>query len=131
MNKIATLCCTLLLTASFTAPVLAANPVKTDMKAMGKSLRAASEANDAAGMKAELTKLREYSVHAKEQIPPDFKDQPADGTERKAYIEGLDILIKQVDDAIALLDAGKLDEAKAALDGMVKTKKEYHKKLKV
>ena len=53
MKKIATLCCTLLLTASFTAPVLAANPVKNDMKAMGKSMRAASEAEDAASMKAE------------------------------------------------------------------------------
>jgi len=131
MKKIATLCCTLLLTASFTAPALAANPVKTDMKAMGKSMRAASEAEDAASMKAELTKLREYSVHAKEQVPPDFKDQPADGPERKAYVEGLDILIKQIDGAIGLLDAGKLDEAKAALEGMAKTKKEYHHKLKV
>lgn len=131
MKKIATLCCTLLLTASFTAPVLAANPVKNDMKAMGKSMRAASEAGDAASMKAELTKLREYSVHAKEQVPPDFKDQPADGPERKAYVEGLDSLIKQIDGAIGLLDAGKLDEAKAALEGMGQTKKEYHKKLKV
>ena len=131
MKKIATLCCTLLLTASFTAPVLAANPVKTDMKAMSQSLRSASQADDAAGMKAALTKLREYSVHAKEQIPPDFKDQPADGPERKAYVEGLDTLIKQIDDTIGLLDAGKLDEAKAALDGMTQTKREYHKKLKV
>ena len=70
-------------------------------------------------------------VHAKEQIPPDFKDQPADGPERKAYVEGLDTLIKQIDDTIGLLDAGKLDEAKAALDGMTQTKREYHKKLKV
>lgn len=131
MKKIATLCCTLLLTASFTTPVLAANPVKTDMKAMSQSLRAASQADDAASMKAALTKLREYSVHAKEQIPPDFKDQPADGPERKAYVEGLDTLIKQIDDTIGLLDAGKLDEAKAALDGMGQTKREYHKKLKV
>ncbi len=131
MKKIATLCCTLLLTASFTAPVLAANPVKTDMKAMGKSMRAASEAEDAASMKAELTKLRGYAAHAKTQTPPDFKDQPADGPERKAYVEGLETLIKQIDDTIGLLDAGKLDEAKAALEGMAQTKKEYHQKLKV
>ena len=131
MKKIATLCCTLLLTASFTAPVLAANPVKTDMKAMGKSMRAASEAEDAASMKAELTKLRGYAAHAKTQTPPDFKDQPADGPERKAYTEGMTKLIKQIDDAQALLDAGKLEEAKAATAAMKQTRSEYHTKLKV
>lgn len=46
-------------------------------------------------------------------------------------MEGLDKLIQQIDATIGLLDAGKLDEAKAALDGMTQTKKEYHKKLKV
>ena len=131
MQKLATLCCALLLSSSFAVPVLAANPVKTDMKAMSQSLRAAANADDAAAMKASLTKLREYSVHAKTQVPPDFKDQPADGPERKAYVEGLDKLIQQIDATIGLLDAGKLDEAKAALDEMAQTKKEYHKKLKV
>ena len=131
MQKLATLCCALLLSSSFAVPVLAANPVKTDMKAMSQSLRAAANADDAAAMKASLTKLREYATDAKTQVPPDFKDHPPDGPERQAYVEGLDKLIQQIDATIGLLDAGKLDEAKAALDGMAQTKKEYHKKLKV
>ena len=59
MQKLATLCCALLLSSSFAVPVLAANPVKTDMKAMSQSLRAAANADDAAAMKDSLTKLRE------------------------------------------------------------------------
>ena len=131
MKKIATLCCTLLLTASFTTPVLAANPVKTDMKAMSQSLRAAAQADDAAAMKASLVKLRDYAAHARDQVPDDLQEQAADSPARKTYTEGMNKLLQQIDDAIGQLDAGKLDEAKATLDAIKQTRSEYHGKLKV
>ncbi len=131
MNKIAMLCCSLLVGASLTAPVLADNPVANDMKVMGKSLRAAAGASDAAGMKTALEALKKAATDARGQVPPDYKSQAADGPERKAYVEGIDILLKQVADAEALIDAGKLDEAKAAIKAMNDTKKTYHQKLKV
>ena len=131
LKKVATLCCSLLLASTALTPAMAENAVKTDMKGMAKSYKAATKADDAATLKQELTKLREYAVKAQGEVPPDFKDQPADGPERKAYTEGMTKLIKQIDDAQALLDAGKLDEAKAATAAMKQTKSEYHTKLKV
>lgn len=123
--------CSLLLAGALINPALAENAVKSDMKAMSKSYRAASDATDAASLKQELTKLREYAVKAQGEVPPDFKDQPADGPERKAYTEGMTKLVKQIDDALTLLAAGKFDEAKAATAALKATRKEYHTKLKV
>jgi len=131
MNRLVTLCCTLLLTASFTAPALAANPVAQDMKAMNKQFKAAVRADNPTDIKASLLKLRDYSVHARTLMPPDLKTQPADSPERQTYVEGMDKLLKQIDGAIALCDAGKLDEAKAVLDEINQNRHLYHKKLKV
>ena len=41
------------------------------------------------------------------------------------------LLVKQIDDALALLDAGKFDDAKKATEALQQTKHEYHGKLKV
>lgn len=123
--------CSLLLAGALLNPVMAENAVKSDMKAMSKSYRAASDASDAAALKQELSKLREYAVKAQGEVPPDFKDEPADGPNRKIYSEGMTELVKQIDDALALLDAGKFDEAKAATAALKATRKEYHTKLKV
>ena len=131
LNKVMMASCSLLLAGALINPAMAENAVKSDMKAMSKSYRAASDATDAASLKKELTKLREYAVKAQGEVPPDFKDQPADGPERKAYTEGMTKLVKQIDDALALLDAGKFDDAKKATEALQQTKHEYHGKLKV
>ena len=131
MNKLASLCCTLLLSASVAAPMLAHASVEGDMKAMSKALRAASSASDAAGMKAGLADLKNATLKAKTEVPGGLKDQATDSPARKTYTEGLDNVIKQVDDANALIDAGKLDEAKAAIKEINTTRKTYHKKLGV
>ena len=59
------------------------------MKGMAKSYKAANQADDAAALKQALTQMREYAVKAQGDVPPDFKDQAADGPERKAYTEGM------------------------------------------
>ena len=131
LKKVATLCCSLLLASTVLTPAMADSGVEVGMKGMAKSYKAANQADDAAALKQALTQMREYAVKAQGEVPPDFKDQAADGPERKAYTEGMTKLIKQIDDAQALLDAGKLDEAKAATAAMKQTKSEYHTKLKV
>ena len=130
-NKVMTLCGALLLVGAMATPAMAENAVKSDMKAMTKSYKAASKAEDAASLKQELTKLRAYAVKAQGDVPEDFKNEPADGPNRKVYTEGMTKLVKQIDDALALLAAGKLDEAKAATAALKETRKEYHTKLKV
>ena len=131
LKKVATLCCSLLLAGTVLTPAMADSGVEAGMKGMAKSYKAATKADDAAALKQALTKMREYAVKAQGEVPPDFKDQAADGPERKAYVEGMTKLIKQIDDAQALLDAGKLEEAKAATAAMKQTRSEYHTKLKV
>lgn len=61
---------------------------------------------------------------------PDFKDQPT-AQSGKAYVEGLDKLIRRsMPPSVCWMPASWMKLA-AALDGMAQTKKEYHKKLKV
>lgn len=131
MKRLTTLCVTLLLATGLSTPVLANNPVYQDMKAMNKEYKTATHADTAADLKATLLKLRDYTVQAQNQVPPDFKDQPADGPERQAYVTGMNTLLTQIDQAIRLCDAGQLDEAQAMLDEINRTRRSYHKKLHV
>ena len=131
MNKIASICCTLLFSANMAVPLLAHASVEADMKAMSKALRSASTATDAATMQSSLAALKEATLKAKSDVPDGMKDQAADSPARKTYTEGLDSVLQQVDAAKALIDAGKLDEAKAAIKAINDTKKSYHQKLGV
>ncbi|WP_192458737.1 cytochrome b562 [Musicola keenii] len=106
-------------------PVSGIAAVRDEMSAMQKSYKAASNANDAATLKAELLKLKEHATKAKAD------PQANKGAESAVFNEGLSKLLKQIDDAIALVDAGKLEQAKAATDELKKTRAEYHKKLGV
>ena len=97
----------------------------------GPHIHRTLQAIRAAGMKAGLADLKNATLKAKAEVPGGLKDQAADSPARKTYTEGLDNVIKQVDDANALIDAGKLDEAKAAIKEINTTRKTYHKKLGV
>ncbi|MGM3174030.1 cytochrome b562 [Dickeya lacustris] len=106
-------------------PLAGQAAVKDEMGAMAKSYKGAAGANDAATLKTELLNLKVHATKAK--ADPDANKGP----DSKVFNEGLDKLIKQIDAAIALVDAGKLQEAKAATDELKKTRAEYHKKLGV
>ncbi|SLM62406.1 MULTISPECIES: cytochrome b562 [Dickeya] len=106
-------------------PLSAQAAVKDEMGAMAKSYKGAAGANDATALKTELLNLKAHAVKAK--ADPEANKSP----DSKVFNEGLDKLIKQIDAAIALVDAGKLPEAKAATDELKKTRAEYHKKLGV
>lgn len=106
-------------------PLAGQAAVKDEMGAMAKSYKGAAGANDAATLKTELLNLKAHATKAK--ADPDANKGP----DSKVFNEGLDKLIKQIDAAIALVDAGKLQEAKAATDELKKTRAEYHKKLGV
>lgn len=126
MNKMTKICFSVLLAGSLLTPALANATTSEDMRDMQKSYTAATKADDAAA----LSTFREHVEHAKTQVPPDFAKQPADGPDRKAYVEGLDKILQKVDSAQALADAGKLSEAKAVLAEINTLKGEYHSKLR-
>lgn len=131
MKKSSLLFTTLMLVAGFSLPVHAENAVQADMKAMGKSYKAATKANDIASLKTELTVLRDAAKKAQTDVPVDLQKQAADSPQRKVYSEGIGKLLEEIDAALALANAGKLPETKAALDKIKTLQRDYHKKLGV
>ena len=89
------------------------------------------KADDAASLKQELQKMRDYAVKGQAAVPEKLAKEPATSPDRQTYTEGMSKLVKQIDDALALLDAGKFDDAKKATEALHQTKHEYHGKLKV
>ncbi|AUH00343.1 cytochrome b562 [Pectobacteriaceae bacterium CE70] len=116
-----TICLALSVSATM-LPYTSIAGVNSEMHSMQKNYSAASTATDAATLKADLLKLKEHANKAK--ADPGF-------TKDKVFNEGLTKLIKQIDDAIALVDAGKLKEAKVATANIRKIRDEYHRKLGV
>lgn len=106
-------------------PLAGQASVKEEMRAMAGSYKGANGASDAATLKSELQTMKEHATKAK--ADPEFNKGP----DSQVFNEGLGKLIAQIDDAIALVDAGKLPEAKTATDNLKKTRAEYHKKLGV
>lgn len=114
-----------LASVSLTFPLSSQASVKQEMRAMAGSYKGVSSASDAATLKSELQTMKEHATKAK--ADPEFNKSP----DSAVFNEGLGKLIAQIDDAIALVDAGKLEEAKAAADNLKKIRAEYHKKLGV
>ncbi|GAB7215469.1 cytochrome b562 [Dickeya oryzae] len=100
--------------SAVTLPFASQAAVKDEMGAMAKSYKGASSATDAATLKADLLNMKAHATKAK--ADPEFNNSP----NSKVFNEGLDKLLKQIDAAIALVDAGKLQEAKAATDELKK-----------
>ncbi|WP_409308777.1 cytochrome b562 [Pectobacterium sp. B1J-3] len=130
MNSVTKICFSVLLASSLMVPTFVNATVAADMRTMQESYVSASKSEDIATLKAALTTFRDSVTRAKTQVPPDFANQPADGPDRKAYVEGLDKLLEKVDSALTLANEGKLKEAKASLSDIVLLRNEYHKKMR-
>lgn len=114
-----------LASAALMLPLTSQAVVKDEMRAMAGSYKGATNASDAATLKTELQSMKEHATRAK--ADPTMNSGP----DSQVFNEGLGKLIAQIDNAIALVDAGKLQEAKDATDMLKKTRGEYHKKLGV
>ena len=110
---------------SLVFPLVSQATVKEEMRAMAGSFKGASNASDAATLKAELQNMKTHATNAK--ADPGFNQGP----DSQTFNEGLGKLIAQIDHAIALVDAGNLEEAKTATENLKKIRAEYHKKLGV
>ncbi|GAB7196569.1 cytochrome b562 [Dickeya oryzae] len=108
--------------SAVTLPFASQAAVKDEMGAMAKSYKGASSATDAATLKADLLNIKAHATKAK--ADPEFNNSP----NSKVFNEGLDKLLKQIDAAIALVDAGKLQEAKAATDELKKNSRRVPQK---
>ncbi|WP_432322931.1 cytochrome b562 [Yersinia enterocolitica] len=81
-------------------------------------------------IKQGLQAMRVAAQDAQKGIPTKLKDKAEDSPEVKDFRHGLDLLIGQIDGALALAEQGKLDEAKKAAQDFKPTRDTYHKKFR-
>ncbi|MGL4958855.1 MAG: cytochrome b562 [Plesiomonas sp.] len=105
--------------------------VESSMKTIARNYRAAGKADTPEALKKDLQAIKTAALKAKEQMPTKPKGITENSHAHHTYIEGLDKLLGQTDQAIALVDTGKMKEAKAMLDEMKFSRDHYHKELKV
>ncbi|MGL4601440.1 MAG: cytochrome b562 [Plesiomonas sp.] len=105
--------------------------VESSMKTIARNYRAAGKADTPEALKKDLVAIKTATLQAKKQMPNKPKGITENSHAHHTYIEGLDKLLGQTDQAIALVDAGKMKEAKAMLDEMKFARDHYHKELKV
>ncbi|AHM71873.1 cytochrome b562 [Yersinia hibernica] len=114
----------LLSASSLAMAASVADNMDTIAENYGKVLKADSTDVIKQGLQA----MRVAAQDAQRGIPTKLKDKAADSPEVKDFRHGLDLLIGQIDGALALADQGKLDDAKNAAQDFKPTRDTYHKK---
>lgn len=119
----------LLLISSFCIGSVQAADVGQSMKDMGKQYRLVMKDTDATTLQQDLGNLKIAAQAAAAGVPDNMKDQPADSPDRKAFTQGMQEFIAQVDVVDQLAKAGHVDQAKTEAAKLKDLMKEYHGKL--
>ncbi|CNF47265.1 cytochrome b562 [Yersinia mollaretii] len=125
-KMIALMAAVLLSTSTLAMAASVADNMDTIAENYGKVLKA--DSTDV--IKQGLAAMRVAALDAQKGIPTKLKSKAADSPEVKDFRHGLDLLIGQIDGALALADQGKLDEAKKAAQDFKPTRDTYHKKFR-
>lgn len=103
--------------------------VGQSMKEMGRQYRLVMKDTDANTLRQDLGNLKIAAQVAATGVPDNMKNQPADSPNRKAFSQGMQEFIAQIDVADQLAKAGNLDQAKVEAAKLKDLMKEYHGKL--
>ncbi|CNH91222.1 putative cytochrome [Yersinia aldovae] len=124
-KKMMALMAAVLLSASTVAMAASvADNMETIAENYGKVLKSASTDVVKQGLEA----MRAAAQDAQKGIPTKLKSKGEGSAEVKDFRHGLDLLIGQIDGALALANQGKIDEAKKAAQDFKLTRDTYHKK---
>lgn len=105
--------------------------VEQAMKIIARNYRAISKSDDPTLLTRDLQLIRSAVQQAKGMIPAKPKGMTEHSETHHTYLTGLGKLEDQTDQALALLAAGKVPEAKKVIGEMKTVRDHYHKELKV
>ncbi|CAI2513235.1 cytochrome b562 [Serratia ficaria] len=126
-NKLKALVALALLAAGSLA---AAADLADDMDTIAANYKTALGTDSTDTLKQSLQNMRAAALDAKRGTPPKLEDKAADSPEMKDFRHGLDQLIGQIDQSLALANQGKLAEAKQVAQGFKQTRDANHKKFR-
>lgn len=99
-----------------------------DMDTLAQNLAVIQTTTDATKMKTALEDMRNAALDAQKSTPPKLEGKTADSVEIRDYRQGLEILIKQIDEARMLASEGKVKEAQNITKELKMTRDTYHNK---
>jgi len=126
-NKLKALLALALLGASTLA---GAADLADDMDTIAGNYKKVLSTDSTDTLKQSLQNMRAAAVDAKQSKPPKMEDKANDSPEIKDFHHGLDTLIGQIDQSLALANQGKLAEAKQVAQGFKQTRDTNHKKFR-
>ncbi|KYQ98283.1 cytochrome B562 [Serratia plymuthica] len=126
-NKLKALMALALLGASSLA---VAADLGDDMDTIAGNYKTVLSTNSTDTLKQSLQNMRAAALDAKQATPPKLENKAAGSPEIKDFQHGMDQLIGQIDQSLALANQGKLAEAKKIAQGFKQTRDVNHKKFR-
>ncbi|HGN0870315.1 TPA: cytochrome b562 [Providencia alcalifaciens] len=108
-------------------PSVMAETLSHDMKTLNGTLRTFEQSNDPTQLKDALNIMRAAAQKAQGKTPRKLRDSPQQSPEMQQYRHTYDKLIQQIDEALALVEQGQIDDAKKVVNALKITRDIAHK----
>lgn len=109
---------------------LMASDLETDMDTIASNYKTVLKTDSADTFKLSLQNMRAAAVSAEQGTPSKLKNKAPDSAEMKDFRHGMATLIGQIDQSLALVNQGKLEEARKVAQDFKQTRDTNHKKFR-